>query len=64
MEEGKGMTGELVMKKQSETAEIHKTRCLKIQSENLNEDIQNVPCPLRAMVYATLFKLAIRHFEM
>ena len=41
VEEGEGMTVEHVTKKESETGEILKTGWLKMQSETLNEDIEN-----------------------
>lgn len=41
VEEGEGMTVEHVTEKESETGEIHETGWLKMQSENLNEDIEN-----------------------
>ena len=41
VEDGEGMTVEHVTEKESETGEIHNTGFLKIQTENLNEDIEN-----------------------
>ena len=41
VEEGKRMTVEQVTKKESETGEILKTEWLKMQSETLNEEIEN-----------------------